>query len=66
MRNGNVDFSVGFSVVCSGSYPTYEEWKLRRRLDGLLIDDVLILPMRNGNSLKNTPSLLETSFLSYL
>ena len=32
------------------SYPTYEEWKLRKWSVTSLLLSVLILPMRNGNS----------------
>ena len=41
--------SVGFIPIEYGSYPTYEEWKLKCDLDTFLTMYVLILPMRNGN-----------------
>jgi len=33
----------------SSSYPTYEEWKRNNTTNLKLLDNVLILPMRNGN-----------------
>ena len=32
------------------SYPTYEEWKLKKNIKGGMEMTVLILPMRNGNT----------------
>ena len=49
MRNGNADKEIQtpFDVGCS--YPTYEEWKLKKVTVNNQIQLVLILPMRNGN-----------------
>ena len=68
MRNGNFNNS---SISCnffSSSYPTYEEWKLRKSISCSKKELVLILPMRNGNlhfQLLVT-HFCQAKFLSYL
>jgi len=67
MRNGN---NGNLKIIKSRhprSYPTYEEWKqevLFNVTDPELF--VLILPMRNGNTIEETEKHTGFKFLSYL
>ena len=61
MRNGNDQSppNLKYSYI-SGSYPTYEEWKpILIRLFIKFTMAVLILPMRNGNSVSSAYSNTE-------
>jgi len=50
-----------------GSYPTYEEWKLCKGIDRCVYgNQVLILPMRNGNFQDFYNPIVNITFLSYL
>jgi len=52
MRNGNKMFVFENQMSDFPFYPTYEEWKHKRRIDRKIeIFCLFILPMRNGNLL---------------
>ncbi len=53
MRNGNILITTIFICLMFRSYPTYEEWKPSTFSTSPSSSSVLILPMRNGNSLHN-------------
>ena len=65
MRNGNNVRPTWYGEIeITGSYPTYEEWKLKSLIYVLFCVQVLILPMRNGNNV-DTPNSLACSNSSY-
>jgi len=70
MRNGNKGLRDICTLIVTGSYPTYEEWKLCFVNEKIIFLDflVLILPMRNGNILSavTAPAAIFAEFLSYL
>jgi len=49
MRNGNQTQLALTETAATGSYRTYEEWKLLRELVSYEVRCVLTVPMRNGN-----------------
>ena len=58
MRNGNLILFFDQKKLSKSSYPTYEEWKLQYSLKSRKrAYIVLILPMRNGNSI-SSPTLI--------
>ena len=65
-RNGNQLKLRLRRATNSGSYPTYEEWKLGFVNVIEQLTKVLILPTRNGNYPSYAPKFAARMFLSYL